>query len=289
VRTRADQLAKSLLRETLVRMGTAETEVEVAAAIQRIDVWCVPDPGRAALRAEHGLLGELAVEPCLFEPFSNTPTLRHVLRCVRKQLAWQSELERRSGADVELPLPPLHVVSTGRPETALEGLGCELSAQGIYATPPGFRVFVIVLSELPPTRRTLMLRLLGTGRILKAALRDLTALPDDAWEKSVALPWLVHLGIESSGEQAGEEEVPVEIQEWFKSYQQKLREEGREEGRRLALSHLLAKRLGRALTEQEQATLATRLEREGEDRVDEVVVSLPPGALAAWLADADAG
>jgi hypothetical protein len=57
MRNRSDQFAKNILREALSRASAAETEVEVLAATQRIDVYCVPDPARADVRAEMGLLG----------------------------------------------------------------------------------------------------------------------------------------------------------------------------------------------------------------------------------------
>src|SRR5262249_7282481 len=85
---RADQFGKSLLRDALSTAATPDTEVEVIAATQKIDVYAVPDPARAAERPKMGLLGELSAEPALFEPFCNTPSLACVRRCLRKQLAW---------------------------------------------------------------------------------------------------------------------------------------------------------------------------------------------------------
>ncbi len=93
---RSDQFGKSILRDALSRASTAETEVEVLAATQRIDVYSVPDPARDAERARMGLLGDLSAEPSLFEPFRNTPTLRELRRCVNKQHTWHHELERRA-------------------------------------------------------------------------------------------------------------------------------------------------------------------------------------------------
>ncbi|KYF97406.1 hypothetical protein BE20_38750 [Sorangium cellulosum] len=79
------------------------------------------------------MLGELAAGPCMFEVFRNTPGLRHMRDCLRKQLAWHHELERRTrtapdrieappASRNEVPFPWLIVVSTGRPETVLEGV-----------------------------------------------------------------------------------------------------------------------------------------------------------------------
>ncbi|WP_148313262.1 hypothetical protein [Sorangium cellulosum] len=85
----------------------------------------------------------------------------------------------------------------------------------------------------------------------------------------------------------------MEIQEWFKSYQAEQRQlgldEGKrlglDEGKRLALARLFEKRLGRAMTDDERSTLAERLARLGEERLDEVVLTLDGETLAAWLAN----
>lgn len=39
---------------------------------------------------------------------------------------------------------------------------------------------------------------MGARRVLREALQDLMALPEDAWERSVALPLLVHFGYETN-------------------------------------------------------------------------------------------
>src|SRR5690349_1818953 len=88
----ADQFGKCLLRDALSAATTAETEVEVVAATQKIDVYAVPDPARAAERPKMGLLNELSTEPAIFEPFRNTPSLARIRRCLSKQLAWHHEL-----------------------------------------------------------------------------------------------------------------------------------------------------------------------------------------------------
>lgn len=46
-----------------------------------------------------------------------------------------------------------------------------------------------------------------------------------------------------------------------------------------------ARRLGRALTDSERATVVQRLKALGEERLDDMVLSSGPEALAAWLSD----
>ena len=54
------------------------------------------------------------------------------------------------------------------------------------------------------------------------------------------------------------------------------------------LQHQFARRLGRPLTETETATLLSRFDTVGPDRLGDVVLDLSPDALAAWLTDPDA-
>jgi hypothetical protein len=245
----ADQFAKNILREALSRASSPETEVEVLAATQKIDVYSVPDPARDAERAGMGLLGELSSEPSLFEPFHRTPGLRQVRSCLRKQLTWYHELERRARAqaspvgassnDAEpdastqpaVAFPALVVISSGRPESALAAYECRKAKPGVSHAAPGLALRIVVLSELPRTQETLLLRLLGSGRVLREALADLAAMPEDAWERSVATPLLVHfqLGLDEQAT-SEEDDVSAEIRAWFEDYQQKLRNEGRDEG-----------------------------------------------------------
>jgi hypothetical protein len=269
VHHRFDHLAKNILRDALSRACTAETEVEVLAATQKIDVFTIPDPARAAERARMGLLGKLADQPCLFEPFHDTPTLRQVRRCLNKQHTWHHELERRARAAVgasppepdrdrpaadEVPFPALVIISPGLPETVLDAYGCKPVHSGVYhAAVWGLALRVVVLSELLPTRETLLLRLLGKGRVFSQALADLAELPGDAWERSVATPLLVHFKLGSHEHPTNEEDtVSAEIQAWFEDYQHKLRseehekgrKEGRKEGARSLLLGLLCSRFG---------------------------------------------
>jgi hypothetical protein len=251
----ADQFSKNILREALSRACMAETEVEVLAATQKIDVYAVPDPARAAELFQMGLLGWLSEEPSLFEPFRNTPNLVRVRRCLRKQLTWHGELERRarttSGVVYDeddddpspVPFPWLVVMSPGRPETALDVYGCQAVRKGVYEAVAGLHTRVVVLAELPRTRETLLLRLLGAGRLLREALADLGATPADAWERRVAMPLLLHFRIASGAPAADEEDdVREDIRAWYEEYQRKeenLRtlalDEGRREGEARAL------------------------------------------------------
>ena len=66
------------------------------AGAQRIDLWSVPDPDRAAERSTLGLLGRMSERPALFEAFHRAPSPDDVLECAREQLNSRHELTRRA-------------------------------------------------------------------------------------------------------------------------------------------------------------------------------------------------
>lgn len=291
---RHDQFAKNILREALSRACAADTEVEVLADTQRIDVYSVPDPAREAERASMGLLGELSVEHSLFEHFRGTPGFRDIRPCLRKQLTWHHELERRARAaagsspaeaspDVQaaqdVPFPALVAFSPGRPETVLEAYGCKPVRPGVYHAVPGLMMRVVVLAELPRTRDTLLVRLLGAGRLLREALADLAALPDGAWEKSIATPLLVHFRLGIDEVEANEEDdVSAEIRAWFEDYQRKLRDEALQEGLKKGLKE--GRKEGR---KEGECTLLLRLLRARFGELPAAVVARINAAEAADL------
>jgi hypothetical protein len=129
-------------------------------------------------------------------------------------------------------------------------------------------MWVVVLAEVPRTRETLLLRLLGSGRVLREALADLAGLPEDAWEKSVATPILLHfrIGIDQAPATSPEDDVSAEIRAWYEQYQQnqqKLRNEARREGIHEGERKLLLRQL-RARFGELPATAVARIEAASE-------------------------
>ncbi|HEU4409933.1 MAG TPA: hypothetical protein VFS43_32060 [Polyangiaceae bacterium] len=111
------------------------------------------------------------------------------------------------------------------------------------------RVGVVVASELPRTRATLLVRLMAAGPLLPQAIEDLAALPKGAHERAVAEQILLHLwqAIEKKPRQAPEEKefVVTMLSTWDDARELGL-EEGRKQGKlihaRSALRRVLAAR-----------------------------------------------
>ena len=291
MRTRFDQLAKQMLRNLLLPVGVVELEAEVPPGeVQRIDVWFVPDPARAEARARLGLLGRIAAEPSLIEPFHHAVTFGEVVDCVRKHLNWA----HATGNDASL----LWVVSAGRPRELLLKLQCRQLGgwpPGVYDAPLVLRTRLVVVPELPPGRDTLPLRLLGAGEVFRKALGELLALPQDAEEHRHVVPLLLRLRfeiVEEPGRTMHEdEEYIARSEELFQAYTRQVKleglKEGREEGRKEELRRLFARRLGRELTAAESALFARRFASLGATPIEDLILDGARDALAAWLAAGD--
>ncbi|MCK6588751.1 MAG: hypothetical protein L6Q76_14330 [Polyangiaceae bacterium] len=167
-------------------------------------------------------------------------------------------------------------------------------SSGLYTTgAPGWRVYIVVIAELPRVRSTVLLRLLGSARVRRMALRDLAALPEDAWERRVALPWLVRLSFEVPAEvvvalPAEERDFIMEAQEWYEQFNARRLKEAKESGQLETMMKLCGMRLGRPLNDDESTALAERLHRLGEERVGQVLLSSSSDMLGAWLSDPSA-
>ncbi|NUQ76900.1 MAG: hypothetical protein HUU21_25475 [Polyangiaceae bacterium] len=241
---------------------------------------------------EPGLLRSMASEPAMVEVWSDAPDTANFHDCIRKLHQWHHTLELRAGSRISFPTAWL--VSAGRPDTVLRDFGfvpdVSVVSSGLYTTgAPGWRVYIIVIAELPSVRSTVLLRLLGSARVRRMALRDLAALPEDAWERREEFPWLVRLSFEVPAEvvarlPADERDFIMETREWYEQFNARRLKEAKESWH----ARLCGKHLGRPLTDAEKATFTDRLDRLGEERVEEVILSSSSEALGIWLADPNA-
>ncbi len=122
------------------------------------------------------------------------------------------------------------MISPGPPETVIQLYGCVPLRPGLYEAVAGLRMRIVVLAELPRTRDTLLLRMLGAGRLFEEALDDLAALPFDAWEASVVGPLVNHFRLASRGKPGmKEDDVSAQVRAWVENFKRTLHEEGRTE------------------------------------------------------------
>jgi hypothetical protein len=238
MRHRHDHLTKRLLRRTLETDGAFTPEMEVSPDAQRFDGYFVPHKKRAARRRD--LLDRLTVRPCAFEAFRGAPSARELEGCCRKLLNARHVVDL---AKPRRPLPSVWILCAGNPQAGLAHISAVPKRgfmRGVYAASPVLHAGLVVLTQLPETRDTLILRLMGKGRTLRRALAELERLPEDARERQVALPVLLEYRgevVESRTRTAEDEEFLMDTQDIV----ERLKDEGRAEGLAKGIAKGLAK------------------------------------------------
>jgi hypothetical protein len=135
---------------------------------------------------------------------------------------------------------------------------------GCYDAAPDVTFRLMVISQLPRTRDTLLVRTLGRGVTFEQAMEDLEALEPDAPEHAVVGPFLASLFVQLQN--APTDEAHAMISQSMKIYEKLVRDirkverkegrkEGREEGLRDAILDVCAAR-SLTLTEAQRARLA---------------------------------
>jgi hypothetical protein len=218
-----DVLGKNVLRDVFQSGGSAETEAEVPPGnARRIDVWFVPDEAKRAQRSPLvGILAEIAAEAAVIEMWSDSPSNTEFHGSMTKRDLWREILELRDKRSWSPPM--LWHICAGKPSRILREYGFDAFDFWGWYRPrdPGWRVNIIVIDELPLMQSTLLLRLLGRGKVRREALHELRCLPEYAWENLVALPWLLRLGFDVPIErwaQPEEREFVMDIQVWYKNF-----------------------------------------------------------------------
>jgi hypothetical protein len=179
---------KRLGQGILEAVGMRAQDVEIGGEPDWIHLYFEPEPrGKPA----PGLLGAMTRGPAILSP-SHMPAGAHEANDeMRKTLNLWAMLGRKA-KKTGVPrrkMPDTWVISTEPSKALQEGLGLGPKGKwpkGMYFGPPAFGIHAVVLRELPVTRKTLLLRLLGTGQVLESALAEQAALPVDAPERRAA-------------------------------------------------------------------------------------------------------
>ena len=240
MRNRFDYIVKRIGEKALGPAGTTVVQDPITPETQYADLRHEPDPARHAERERLGLLGQLAASACLIEVYSAAPSAMEFRTCLTKHLAaWQQRVrEARSESKKRSEPPPseqstasqLWIIAAGAPTTVLTKLKLERSARwpaGIYLFGDDvLRVGIVVASELPRDRASLLVRLMAAGPLLAPAVKEVAALPPDAYERVIAEPILLELqhllGHDSSQDPDEQEFIMAMLKSW---------EEGKAEAR----------------------------------------------------------
>ncbi len=251
IRTPFDRFGKQMVRDAVEDRCSVESDAEVPASTRRIDLWVTPREGCTSPPDHLGLLGRITSGSVTLEFFHNTPSGDELHLCLIKHGEFRNFLSRRKTLP---PVPIQWVISSGRPDAGIEGLGfrpMSKGLRGIYESPPLLCTRLVVVSELPVTRDTLLVRLLGAGSVLKKAIAELQALPADAPERRLALPVLLRLRLtvpaDPAQQTSDDQEFLMNTQDIVETWRQQAIEEAVKQGverERKLLLRLLRRRFG---------------------------------------------
>ncbi|MEQ9621990.1 flagellar assembly protein H [Coleofasciculus chthonoplastes] len=260
-----DQFAKEYLDQLLSPMGTVETSRDIAGEVRQVDVYFTPTSTPNDYQTTLGLLGRLATNPAVFEPFRNAVTPSQIRSCLSKLFDLYAELERRARRENtsinDSELPRLWILTPTASTPLLDtfgALGDEKNwLNGLYFLHEAFRTAIVVIHQLPRTPDTLWLRLLGKGRVQQQAIEEITALPEDSQRRQSTLELLYNLqaNLQANQDQKLDTEERELIMALAPLYRQQLDaalqrgmeqglQQGIQQGQRLIIENLLQTRLG---------------------------------------------
>ena len=162
-----DGFSKQLLGELLSPAGEVTAGAEIQDEPRQIDVWFVPDSALAENRQPLGLLGRMAAQPAVFEPYSSRPRLDEVRSCLLKLLAVLLDASRaakrdRQPAPPESELPMLWIFSPFASPSLVDRLGAKPHSDwpdGVFFAPDAYRLAFVALDRIRDVLPTLMLRI----------------------------------------------------------------------------------------------------------------------------------
>ena len=167
-----------------------------------------------------------------------------------------------------------------------DSAGAQARAQAGVRLPPGvylsgdnvLRVGIVVASELPRDRSSLLVRLMAAGPLLAHAIEDLAALPADAHERAVAqqiLLSLKHALGKKPSRTPEEQEFIVTMQDTW----EKAREIGRDEGLREGRDEGRHEEAARAVL----TALRVRRTAVSDGERERILAQKDPALLERWL------
>ncbi|MBD2448425.1 DUF4351 domain-containing protein [Nostoc sp. FACHB-152] len=254
-----DQFSKDYLEELLKPYGTVQAPSRVAAEVREIDVLFSPIPTQATNLDTLGLLGKMATNSAIFEPFRNPATKDEITDCLLKLLevknALQREANRNKTTISDRDIPQLWVLTPTASATIISGFGATLNSdwgEGVYFLPEYLRTAIVVIHQLPTTIETLWLRILGRGKVQQQAIEQLTALPANQPFVRVTLELLYNLQQNlriNQNTEADDQELVMRLAPLYQQDREQARQEGLEQGLQQGEQQLILRQLNRRLGE----------------------------------------
>ena len=236
-----DKFAKDYLEELLKDYGEVKASEKVSGEIKEIDVLFTPAKQQTSKLQILGLLGRLAENPAIIEPYRNPASSDEICDCILKLLEVKALLRREAKANKiklqESEIPKLWILTPTISETRLSSFGTiqkEDWLSGVHFLADALRTAIVAIHQLPQTPETLWLRLLGRGSVQSQAIIELQALPlDHPYQKAtLELVYNLRENLRVNQElETDDRELIMRLEPLYQRNREQAKEEGREEGR----------------------------------------------------------
>jgi len=276
-----DKFAKDYLEELLKDYGEVKASEKVSGEVKEIDVLFTPFPQQNANLQILGLLGRLAENPAIIEPFRNPASTDEICDCILKLLEVKALLQREAKANKtklqDSEIPKLWVLTPTISETKLSGFRTiqkEDWISGVHFLADNLRTAIVAIHQLPATPETLWLRLLGRGNVQSQAIVELQALPLNHPYQQATLELVYNLrqNLKLNQElEADDRELIMRLEPLYQRDREQAKQEGRQEEGQGLILRLLNRRLGEietSLIERIRSLSIEQLENLGEALLD---------------------
>ena len=236
-----DKFAKDYLEELLKDYGEVKASEKVSGEIKEIDVLFTPAKQQTSKLQILGLLGRLAENPAIIEPYRNPASSDEICDCILKLLEVKASLRREAKANKiklqESEIPKLWILTPTISETRLSSFGTiqkEGWSSGVHFLADALRTAIVAIHQLPQTPETLWLRLLGRGSVQSQAIIELQALPlDHPYQKAtLELVYNLRENLRVNQElETDDRELIMRLEPLYQRNREQAKEEGRQEGR----------------------------------------------------------
>jgi hypothetical protein len=236
-----DKFAKDYLEELLKDYGEVKASEKVSGEIKEIDVLFTPAKQQTSKLQILGLLGRLAENPAIIEPYRNPASSDEICDCILKLLEVKASLRREAKANKiklqESEIPKLWILTPTISETRLSSFRTiqkEGWLSGVHFLADAMRSAIVAIHQLPQTQETLWLRLLGRGSVQSQAIIELQALPlDHPYQKAtLELVYNLRENLRVNQElETDDRELIMRLEPLYQRNREQAKEEGRQEGK----------------------------------------------------------
>ncbi len=268
-----DEFVKEYLPELIKEYGLAKSGETVSSERREIDLFFIPQKKVPTTPETLGLLGKMIQKTSLLEVFRKSVETHQIEECFSKLFSTRTSQRRaKRKAQPKLLAEELAFLWILTPTLSLNKLdyfGAQLQPEswgmGMYFLAAGLHTGIIVIHQLPVTRETLWLRILGRERVQENAIEELKNLPDNHPHKDNVLELVYNLlaMLESNKEQGNRLEPedeqlimklsPIYLERLAQKEQQGI-QQGINQGEQMMIESILINRFG-SLDSQLQAII----------------------------------